>query len=431
VHTKQPFYGYDKNKQRDSVIKAGYKQTEVGVIPEDWEVNSIFQTMKLVNGYGFKPSQWSTEGLPIIRIQNLNDIDASFNYFNGEIEEKYHIRAGDLLFAWSGSKGTSFGARIWQGEHALLNQHIFKIIPDHKRLIKEYAYLVLRKTQEDIEKMAHGFKSSFVHVKKSDLVKVVLPIPLKKEQTAIAKVLSDTDALIQSLSQLIAKKCQIKQGAMQTLLNPYDETGTLKAGWVSKKLGEVAFITKLAGFEYSNYFNSYKDGGEIIVIRGTNITKNELNLSDIKTIPRSISKKLPRSKLSKGDLVFAYVGTIGPVYLVNDDDKFHLGPNTCKISAESVINNNFLHVLFTSHMMEKEILENTSIGAQPSLSMSKIRAFNFSFPEDIAEQTQIAQTLTDMDTEITALKTKLSKYQKVKQGMMQNLLTGRIRLVSA
>jgi type I restriction enzyme S subunit len=209
---------------------------------------------------------------------------------------------------------------------------------------------------------------------------------------------------------------------MQELLKPKD-------GWVVKRLGEIAFITKLAGFEYTNYFNSYRDGGEIIVIHGTNITKNELDLSDIKTIPRSTSNKLPRSKLSKGDLAFAYVGTIGPVYLVDENDRFHLGPNTCKISAEKLISHDFLYVYFTSKFIEKEIVEHTSTGAQPSLSMTKIRNFKICFPEKIEDQTRIATILSDMDAEIAALEAKLSKYRQIKQGMMQELLTGRIRLI--
>ena len=155
---------------------------------------------------------------------------------------------------------------------------------------------------------------------------IVPPLP---EQKAIAQVLSDADDLIQRLEQKLTKKRAIKQGTMQQLLTP-------KEGWEVKKLGEIADVTKLAGFEYSNYFNSYNDGGEIIVIRGTNITNNKLDLTDTKYIPSKTSNFLKRSKLSKGDLVFAYVGTIGPIYLVLEDNRFHLGPNTSKISVKKI-----------------------------------------------------------------------------------------------
>jgi type I restriction enzyme, S subunit len=164
-----------------------YKQTDVGLIPEDWYVRSIAESMRLVNGRAFKPSDWVTRGLPIIRIQNLNDPKATFNYFFGPVEEKYIIEAGDLLFAWSGTTGTSFGARVWHGPTGILNQHIFKVLPDKKKLSTDYALLVLLQVQEKIEKQAHGFKASFVHVKKSDLVGIGLPLPpTKTEQDAIA-----------------------------------------------------------------------------------------------------------------------------------------------------------------------------------------------------------------------------------------------------
>lgn len=293
-------------------------------------------------------------------------------------------------------------------------------ITPNKRVAKRWLAYELRRQKSAFENLATHNTQLNINLEK--LRPYLLPVPPLAEQEAIAEALSDADALIESLKQLIAKKRQIKQGAMQELLRPKD-------GWVEKRLGKIAFVTKLAGFEYSNYFNSYKDGGEIIVIRGTNITQNSLDLSDVKTIPRSTSNKLARSQLNQGDLVFAYVGTIGPVYLVEENGKFHLGPNTCKIRAEKSISPEYLNAFFKTQMIAKEISEHTSIGAQPSLSMFKIRQFKINLPEDITEQTAIATILSDMDAEITALEAKLNKARQIKQGMMQELLTGRIRLI--
>ena len=181
-------------------VKSVYKQTDLGVIPVDWEIYTIGNAMRLINGRAFKLEDWKDFGLPIIRIQNLNDPETRFNYYSGPIEDKHRIEAGDLLFAWSGTTGTSFGARVWNGPAGVLNQHIFKVIPDQTKLTPAYAFLALRKVQESIEKHAHGFKASFVHVKKSDLIGVPLPVPTTKaEQEAIAEALSDADALIKSL----------------------------------------------------------------------------------------------------------------------------------------------------------------------------------------------------------------------------------------
>ena len=204
--------------------------------------------------------------------------------------------------------------------------------------------------------------------------------------------------------------------------------GVIPSDWQIIELGSIADITKLAGFEYSKYFNSYKDGGDIIVLRGTNITRNELNLSDVKTIPRSTSNNLQRSKLFKNDLVFAYVGTIGPIYLVRENDRFHLGPNTSKITLKKSYDPQFIFSYFKSWLIKKEIFEYTSIGAQPSLSMSKIRKFKINLPPTKAEQTAIATALNDADALITQLEKLIAKKRAIKQGAMQYILTGIKRL---
>ncbi|WP_158499876.1 restriction endonuclease subunit S [Sphingobacterium paucimobilis] len=201
------------------------------------------------------------------------------------------------------------------------------------------------------------------------------------------------------------------------------EIGLIPDDWEVAKLGEFCFITKLAGFEYSKYFNSYKDGGEIIVVRGTNITNNRLDLSDVKNIPKKTSDFLYRSKLSKGDLVFAYVGTIGPIYLIEEDNKFHLGPNTAKIKIEKEnVSTSFIYNYFLSEYIRKEIEDRISIGAQPSLSMSKIRDFSIPLPP-LPEQQAIANALSDADAWIESLEQLIAKKRLIKQGAMQTLLT--------
>ena len=209
---------------------------------------------------------------------------------------------------------------------------------------------------------------------------------------------------------------EVKEGYKQT------KVGVIPSDWQIKKLGSFADITKLAGFEYSKYFNSYKDTGEIIVVRGTNITHNKLDLSDIKTIPRKTSNFLQRSKLNKGDLVFAYVGTIGPVYLIKEDGKYHLGPNTSKITVNKSISKDFIFSYFKSWLIKNEIIEHTSIGAQPSLSMTKIRNFKILLPSTKAEQTAIAVALSDADALIQSLEKLIAKKRNIKQGAMQELL---------
>src|ERR1017187_6953985 len=115
-------------------VKPGYKQTDVGVIPAEWEVRSIGQMFRLINGCPFKPEDWKQSGTPIVRIQNLNDPSAAFNYSQAPVLERNSVEPGDLLFAWSGTIGTSFGARVWAGPSGVLNQHIFKVFMDERKM---------------------------------------------------------------------------------------------------------------------------------------------------------------------------------------------------------------------------------------------------------------------------------------------------------
>jgi len=389
------------------VIKAGYKQTEVGGIPEDWDIKTIGQICRLINGRGFKPFEWKNDGLPIIRIQNLNGSD-EFNYYDGIYDKKIEIENGQLLFAWSGSRGTSFGPHVWRGSLGLLNYHTWKMVVKENEVDAEFFLHALKQQTKFIEDNAHG-ASALVHTQKWEMEGFEVALPsTKPEQTAIAKALSDTDALIQSLSQLIAKKRQIKQGAMQSLLNPYDETGELKSGWVVKNLGDIFEITA-----------------------GGDLRKSEFSDVQNENYPYPIySNAHTKEGLYGYCQTYDYEGQVitisargGIGYAVSRNHKFAaigrlliLKPNQnteCRYVAEYIN----LKIEFAN--------ESTSV---PQLTAPQVAKYKISLPQ-YKEQTKTAQILTDMDTEITTLETKLSKYQKIKQGMMQNLLTGRIRLV--
>jgi len=416
-------------------LKKGYKQTEVGVIPDDWEVRNLAGIcLKIQDGTHFSPSLGGNDnlyvtskniGFGILDISNAERINA---IQHKAIYNRCDVRKGDLLLTKDGANTGNAALNHLEEEFSLLSSVAFLRMELQWHIPSYYLQQILSSNgQKSIKKLMVG--NAITRLTLAKIRKLCFPVPSLPEQAAIANVLSDTDALISSLEKLIAKKQNIKQGAMQELLTGKKRLPGFTGEWGVKRLGEVADISKLAGFEYSKYFNSYNDGGEIIVVRGTNITNNKLNLSNVKTIPMRTSKKLQRSKLKKDDLVFAYVGTIGPVYLIEENDKYHLGPNTARITVNKGVLPRFVLCYFTSLYIKNEIIEHTSIGAQPSLSMSKIRSFKISLPPTKAEQTAIAQILSDMDSEIEQLKQKLNKYKMIKQGMMQELLTGKTRLI--
>ena len=156
-----------------------------------------------INGRAFKPSEWEKKGLPIVRIQNLNDENAEFNFYSKDIEEKYIIDNNQLLFSWSGTPGTSFGAFFWNRGKAVLNQHIFKIIPKIDINIEFLKYLLNGNLNTIISKSHGGV--GLKHITKSELEKIVVHIPEIKKQEYMVKTLNQTLEIINN------KKNQLKE----------------------------------------------------------------------------------------------------------------------------------------------------------------------------------------------------------------------------
>ncbi|GBQ62196.1 restriction endonuclease S subunit [Ameyamaea chiangmaiensis NBRC 103196] len=171
-------------------------------MPKGHARRSIGDLCDFFNGNGFRPPDWSPSGLPIIRIQNLNG-SQNFNYFNGTPKPKWIVEPGDLLFAWAGVKGVSFGPTIWPGPRGVLNQHIFRVVPK-KDIDKYWLYLALQVATRRIEANAHGFKSSLVHVQKDDITNQVVDLPPLHEQRKIAEVLRTWGESLEKLTALRA-----------------------------------------------------------------------------------------------------------------------------------------------------------------------------------------------------------------------------------
>ena len=158
-------------------------------IPDSWEWVRVRNCTELFNGRAFKPSDWTVMGLPIVRIQNLNDEKAPFNYYDKSVEEDVHLYGGEFLFAWSGTPGTSFGAHIWRNQEAVLNQHIFKLLFDETALFKPYYMYALNQRVGSLIKVAHG-SAGLQHVTRGVFESTLIPLPPFAEQMRIVEKLN-------------------------------------------------------------------------------------------------------------------------------------------------------------------------------------------------------------------------------------------------
>ncbi|WP_084477510.1 restriction endonuclease subunit S [Actinokineospora enzanensis] len=391
------------------------EQTRMDALPHGWQEYTIDQTLTLINGLAFRPSEWKAHGTPIIRIQNLNDNNSPYNYYDGPIDEKYRIRAGNILFAWSGTTGTSFGARAWAGPNAVLNQHIFKVVPDKTKVTSYYSFLILQNVQKEIERQAHGFKSSFVHVKKSDLVKVSLLIPPISEQWAIGEALSEIDELIANTRRLVEKKRAIKRGMMQQLL-----AGEVRLPGFSEPWCEMHFEDLAAPTRERVDPRSVSAGTRLIELE--HIGAMSGRLTGYSTAAEAVSLK---TVFRPGDVLFGKLRAYLRKYWLADSE------GLCSTEMWALRAKRNAVGAFVRYVVETDRFAEAASGGygthMPRSDWSVVRKLPVSVPPR-DEQEAISQVLRDADTEIAALYGSIEKTVAVKQGMMQELLTGRTRL---
>lgn len=194
-----------------------YKESHLGWIPKGWNAHCFGNLADYTNGNTFDAAAWSDTGLPIIRIQNLNG-SMEFNYYTGKVQENWRVYPGDLLFAWAGQRGSSFGARIWKGVEGVLNQHIFKVLPREKLVSKDFLFLLFRFRQTVIEEAAHGFKDSFLHVTKGELGEVYGGIPSRGEQDLIEQKVAQFECKLLNEELSLYKLKRLKSGLLDDLL---------------------------------------------------------------------------------------------------------------------------------------------------------------------------------------------------------------------
>ncbi|WP_352433993.1 restriction endonuclease subunit S [Citrobacter freundii] len=212
------------------------------MVPKGWTLLQVSDICKLQNGNSFKPHEWDTQGLPIIRIQNLNGSD-NYNYFSGVPQDKWLVEPGQLLFSWAGTKGVSFGPFIWNGPKGVLNQHIYKVFAN-ENVHGHWLYLALLHITQKIEAQAHGFKSTLLHVQKKDIDNQFVLTPPVAEQKKIAQILSTWDNAISVTEKLLTNSQLQKKALMQKLLTGkkrlLDERGVKYGGeWHRAELGAV------------------------------------------------------------------------------------------------------------------------------------------------------------------------------------------------
>ena len=374
--------------------EVNFKHTEIGLIPHDWEVKTIKEIATLINGRAYRQDELLPDGkYKVLRVGNFFTND-SWYYSNLELEDKLYCHKGDLLYAWS----CTYGAYIWNEDNTIFHYHIWRI--ECNNVVKKFLYYLLN---DDVQKQKSASQgSTMTHITKGFLEQRSFPLPpTLAEQERIAGALSSIDTLIGALTEQIEKKRHIKQGTIQTLFRESNKWERKAFGDILRPIPKGTLKTtdlKPTGYPVINsgktlygYYDNYNNEGEAITIAARGEYAGWISYFN--------------EKFWAGGLCYPY-----------------------SVKDKNSLNTKFLY--YALKKVEGDIMENlVARGSIPALNKSDLEQFIILVPPTIEEQASIANTLSSMDDSIAALEQKRDKYIAIKSGMMQNLLTGKIRLV--
>lgn len=406
------------------LLKQGYKLTELGVIPEDWDLMALRYIAKYRRGsfpqpYGLRKWYDDVLGNPFIQVFDIDDnlrLKPETKKRLSKEAEKMSVFAkkGSVVLTINGSLGrvalTQYDGYI---DRTLLIFEKF-YIPIDKHY---FTYSVFALFQIEKEKAPGAILKT---ITKKHLSNFLLPVPTIAEQSSIAEALSDVDALITSLDDLIAKKRATKQGAIQVLLTGKARLPGFTSEWDHKSLGNLFLIT--AGMSKSKYIVEYGQylivdmgsisiNGKLIALKQTDYCGDFLEYGDL---------VMPKDDIGGGNI-------IGKAAFIDKDKKYIYGDHIYILKSK-LGDPYFLSLVINSFEINQKLRKKVSGSAQLGLSRKSVEEEIIVFPS-LEEQKSIAKVFSEMESEISFLEQKRDKTKALKQGMMQELLTGRIRLM--
>jgi len=394
------------------MVETNFKQTEIGLIPEDWQVKSLGSLLLKTPDYGINAAAVDFNyNLPTyIRITDISDsgkfLDSNKCSVDNISSYKYFLEENDLVFARTGaSVGKSYHYNSNDGKLVFAG-FLIRVKANSNLLNSKFLFFNTQSLRYWDWVASNSMRSGQPGLNSNEFKSLQLAIPPSiTEQQAIASALTDADAWIEGLEKLIAKKRLLKQGAMQQLLTP-------KEDWEVKKLGEVADII-MGQSPLSQFYNAKGIGLPLI--------QGNADILNRKTIIRNYTSNITKNG-KQGDIIMSVRAPVGEI--ANASFDCCLGRGVCAIRYKNKFLYHFL--IFKEGNWSKLSTGSTF----DSITSEQIRQLEILLPNS-NEQILIAKILSDMDKEIDTIEHILQKAQQIKQGMMQQLLTGKVRLVAA
>ena len=410
-------------------IPQGYKQTELGIIPDDWEVKRISDFTSIITGgtpSTLRPEYWGGN----IMWMSSGELNKKFVFdvegritTEGLLNSSTHMIPPFCVLIGLAGQGKTRGTAAYNYISLCTNQSIAAILPNDK-YDSLYLYYVVDSKYDYLRLLSSGDGGrGGLNKNLLNSLEIVFPKTIA-EQRAIAEALSDIDGLIAALDKKIAKKRLIKQGAMQQLLTGKKRLPGFSDPWVEKRLGDMGHL--MNGYTFKS--ETYNLAGEFKIITIANVQSGYLMINACNRIIELPVDIQPHQMLKKGDILISMTGNVGRTCVVNQT-KCLLNQRVGKFDIDKdFISSQFLFELLKNEHFENAMIDAGQGAAQANIGKNDIENYKCYVPRNKAEQKAIATILNDMDKEIDDLEAQRDKYRLLKSGMMQKLLTGQIRL---
>lgn len=365
-----------------------------------------------INGFAFAPEDWSENGLPIIRIQDLTGNSYQMNRYAGEYNPKYEVNRGDVLISWS----ASLGVYVWQGERALLNQHIFKVVFDKCEVDKSFYVHQVADILEKAASQAHG--ATMKHLTKPVFDALPFYLPDLPTQQRIADTLDKVSEGIEVCRKMLGElDLMVKAKFVEMFGDPTGNSFNLSV----KPMTEVCEI--IDGDRGKNYPNAdeFSDEGYCLFLNAKNVTASGFNFDNCMYITKEKDDILRKGKLSRGDVVLTTRGTIGNLAFYTSDIPYeHMRINSGMVILRmnrKIINEVFFIEQFKM-LLDDIKQKNASGSAQPQLPISAMREINILLP-DIEQQKIFSEFVAKSNKSRLTLQQVLSKIELEQKVLMQ------------
>jgi type I restriction enzyme S subunit len=322
-----------------------------------WPLKPLGDVAQFVNGRAFKPSDWSSKGVPIIRIQNLTDATAPANRFEGRVDERHQIRDGDLLVSWS----ATLDVFVWNRGNAVLNQHIFRVIPDSSQVSRTYLFYALKSVMDELRSKTHG--STMKHITKGPFERTKIAVPSLAEQVRIVKLLDEADGLRKFRAEADRRTATF----IPALFHKMFGVETIESG---RPLGDVCLKITDGVHITPTYVNE-----GVAFLRVTDIQDDEIDWSSVKRIPESEYKDITRRvKPEKGDILYSKNGTIGIAKEITWERPFtHFVSLALLKPDRNVLNPTFLTSWLNTPDALRQAVGRSKTGTVTNLHLNEIR----------------------------------------------------------